>query len=263
MDVQGKIIAVTGGAMGIGAAMCRAFARAGAAGVVVADMDGLTAGVIAEEIGGLAVAADVSVEHEVQQLVERAIHRYGRIDIFCSNAGIFGQRGGIDIPLSVWQRVWEVNVLAHLYAARAVVPHMLERGSGYLVQTVSAAGLLNQIDGAPYGVSKHAAIGLAEYLSIEYGGRGIRVSCVCPQGVQTRMLLGESGNADSFLKAGSVTPEHVAECVLRGIEAEKFLILPHPEVDEYYKRKGSDYDRWLRGMRRLRDQVLTATSPSQ
>ena len=153
--------------------------------------------------------------------------------------------------------MWEVNVLAHLYAARAVLPHMVERGEGYLVNTVSAAGLLNQIDGAPYGVSKHAAIGLAEYLSIEYGSKGIRVSCICPQGVRTRMLLGESGGDDSFLKAGSVSAEHVAETAIRGIESERFLILPHPEVEEYHRRKGSDYDRWLRGMRRLREQVTS------
>lgn len=259
MEIRNKVVVVTGGAMGIGAALCRRFAQEGAAGVVVSDIEEAAATAVAQEIGGIAVRTDVSVESSVQDLVATAIEYYGRIDIFCSNAGIFGARGGVEVPNEIWQKVWEVNVLAHLYAARAVLPHMLERGEGYLVNTVSAAGLLNQIDGAPYGVSKHAAIGLAEYLSIEYGSKGIRVSCICPQGVRTRMLLGESGEDDSFLKAGSVSAEHVAETAVRGIEAERFLILPHPEVEEYHRRKGSDYDRWLRGMRRLREQVTSRT----
>ncbi len=257
MEIRNKVVVVTGGAMGIGAALCRRFAQEGAAGIAVSDIEASGAEAVAEEIDGLAVRTDVSIEADVQQLVGKTLARFGRIDIFCSNAGIFGARGGIEIPTATWQHVWEVNVLAHLYAARAVLPHMLERGEGYLVNTVSAAGLLNQIDGAPYGVTKHAAIGLAESLSIEYGTRGIRVSCVCPQGVRTRMLLGEEGDRDSFLKQGSVSVEHVAETVVRGIEAEKFLILPHPEVEEYFRRKGTDYDRWLRGMRRLREQVIS------
>ena len=259
MQIRDKVIIVTGGAMGIGAALCRRFASEGARQVVVSDIEGAQAEAVASEIGGLAVATDVTREEDIRNLVAVTIGRYGRIDIFCSNAGIFGARGGIEIENAIWTRVFEVNILAHLYAARAVVPHMLERGEGYLLQTVSAAGLLNQIDGAPYGVSKHAAIGLAESLAIEYGGRGIRVSCLCPQGVRTRMLLGDDGGSGSFLKAGSVSPEEVAEAVVRGIEAEKFLILPHPEVEEYFRRKGSDYDRWLRGMRRLRESVQGGT----
>lgn len=255
MQIRDKVIIVTGGAMGIGAALCRRFAAEGAAGVVVSDIEAARAEEIATEINGLAVATDVTKEDDIRALVAEALQHYGRIDIFCSNAGIFGARGGIEIDNAIWNRVWEVNVLAHLYAARAVVPHMLERGEGYLVNTVSAAGLLNQIDGAPYGVSKHAAIGLAESLAIEYGARGIRVSCICPQGVRTRMLLGESGENASFLREGSVSVEDVAEATVLGIESEKFLILPHPDVEEFHRRKGSDYDRWLRGMRRLRDQV--------
>jgi NAD(P)-dependent dehydrogenase (short-subunit alcohol dehydrogenase family) len=258
MQIRDKVIVVTGGAMGIGAALCRRFATEGAAGIVVSDIESQAAQQIASEINGLAVATDVSKEDDIRALTARALDRYGRIDIFCSNAGIFGARGGIEIDNAIWNRVWEVNVLAHLYAARAVIPHMLERGEGYLVNTVSAAGLLNQIDGAPYGVSKHAAIGLAESLSIEYGASGIRVSCICPQGVRTRMLLGEDGENASFLREGSISAEDVAEAAVRGIENEKFLILPHPEVEEYHRRKGSDYDRWLRGMRRLRDQVKGA-----
>ncbi len=238
--------------MGIGAALCRRFAREKAAGVVV-DIDIDAARAVAGEFDGLAIRADVSKQSDMDAVAESTLERFGRIDICCSNAGIFGEHGGIEVPGPVWQRVWEVNVLGHLHAARAVLPHMLERGEGYLVQTVSAAGLLNQIDGAPYAVSKHAAIGLAEFLSIEYGDRGIRVSCICPQGVQTRMLTGDS-EAPPFLLEGAVTAEHVADCAIRGIEEERFLILPHPEVDEFRKRK-ADYDRWLRGMRRLRAKV--------
>ncbi len=255
MQIRDKVVVVTGGAMGIGAALCRRFAAEGAAGVVVSDIEAGGASEVASEIGGLAVLTDVADEADVKALVEQALAQYGRIDIFCSNAGVFGMRGGIEIDNGVWNRLWQVNVLAHLYAARAVVPHMLERGEGYLLQTVSAAGLLNQIDGAPYGVTKHAAIGLAESLAIEYGGRGIRVSCICPQGVRTRMLLGENGDNDSFLREGSIAVEDVAEAAVRGIESERFLILPHPEVEEYHRRKALDYDRWLRGMRRLREQV--------
>ena len=253
MQIRDKVIIVTGGAMGIGAALCRRFAAEGARAVVVSDIERTQAEAVASEIGGLAVVTDVTREEDIRNLVAVTLERYGQIDIFCSNAGIFGARGGIEIDNAIWNKVLEVNLMAHLYAARAVVPHMLARGAGYLLQTVSAAGLLNQIDGAPYGVSKHAAIGLAESLAIEYGGRGVRVSCICPQGVRTRMLLGEDGDNDSFLKAGSVSVEEVAEAAVRGIEAEKFLILPHPEVEEYHRRKGSDYDRWLRGMRRLRE----------
>lgn len=253
MQIRDKVIIVTGGAMGIGAALCRRFAAEGARAVVVSDIERAQAEAVASEIGGLAVVTDVTREEDIRNLVAVTLERYGQIDIFCSNAGIFGARGGIEIDNAIWNKVLEVNLMAHLYAARAVVPHMLARGAGYLLQTVSAAGLLNQIDGAPYGVSKHAAIGLAESLAIEYGGRGVRVSCICPQGVRTRMLLGEDGDNDSFLKAGSVSVEEVAEAAVRGIEAEKFLILPHPEVEEYHRRKGSDYDRWLRGMRRLRE----------
>ena len=257
MQVRDKAVIVTGGAMGIGAALARRFAQEGSH-VAVADIELEQANAVASEFGGLAVRCDVSVEADVQNLVQQTITHLGRVDIFCSNAGIFGARGGIGIPDAIWQKTWEVNVLAHLYAARAVLPHMLERGSGYLVQTVSAAGLLNQIGGAPYGTTKHAAIGLAEWLAIEYGDAGIKVSCICPQGVRTRMLLGEDGKTESFLLAGSVAAEDVAEATIRGIEAEKFLILPHPEVEEYRQRKGSDYDRWLRGMRKLRNRIESA-----
>ncbi len=257
MKIAGRVVVVTGGAMGIGAALCRRFAQERAAGVAVVDIDLEAARLVASEFEGLPIRADVSKQQDMDAAVAQALERFGRIDIFCSNAGIFGGHGGIELSDAVWRSVWEVNVLGHLHGARAVLPHMLERGEGYLVQTVSAAGLLNQIGGGPYGVSKHGAIGLAEYLSIEYGDRGIRVSCICPQGVRTRMLTGDAA-APSFLLEGSVTAAHVAECAVRGIEEERFLILPHPEVDEYRKRK-ADYDRWLRGMRRLRASVQSVS----
>jgi NAD(P)-dependent dehydrogenase (short-subunit alcohol dehydrogenase family) len=199
---------------------------------------------------------DVSRETDVQALVQAAIDKHGRVDLLCSNAGIM-IRGGLELPDADWERIWSINVKAHIYAARAVLPHMLARGEGYLLQTVSAAGLLTQIGSAPYAVTKHAALAFAEWLSMEYGDRGIKVSALCPQGVRTDMLMREPGN---FLMEGSVSIEDVAQAVVDGIAAEEFLILPHPEVREYFRRKAGDYDRWLRGMRRLQAKVAEAKS---
>ena len=254
MKLQGKVAVVTGGATGIGAALCRRFKQEGARGVVVADIDADGAETVAQEVDGLAVPTNVAVEHDIVHLVERATAEYGQVDLFCSNAGII-MRGGPDATNEAWQHIWDINVMAHVYAARAVLPQMLERGDGYLLQTASAAGLLSQIGSAPYAVTKHAAVGFAEWLSITYGDQGIKVSCLCPQGVRTKMLLGERGDRKSFLLAGSVSAEQAAETVVRGLEAERFLILPHPEVLEYYQRKGADYDRWLKGMRKLQAKV--------
>lgn len=254
MKLQDKVVVVTGGATGIGRALCRRFKQEGARGIVVADIDADGAAAVAQEVGGLAVKTNVAVEADVVNLVQAATAKYGPIDLFCSNAGII-IRGGEETSNAEWQRIWDINVMAHVYAARAVLPSMLERGEGYLLQTASAAGLLSQIGSASYAVTKHAAIGFAEWLSITYGDRGIKVSCLCPQGVRTNMLLGDSGDRQSFLAAGSVSAEEVAECVVRGLAAEQFLILPHPEVLEYYRRKGNDYDRWLGGMRRLQAKV--------
>jgi NAD(P)-dependent dehydrogenase (short-subunit alcohol dehydrogenase family) len=255
MKIQDRVVVVTGGANGIGRALCRRFAAEGARGVVVADLDGQAASAVAEEFGGLPVKVDVAIEADVTELVDQAIALYGQIDLFCSNAGIGGIPGGVDIPNEFWERIWRVNVMAHVYAARAVLPGMLDRGDGYLLQTASAAGLLTQIGAAPYAVTKHGAVAFAEWLSMTYGDAGIRVSCLCPQGVRTKMLLGEDGKRESFLLEGSLEPEQVAEAVIQGLEAEKFLILPHPEVAEYFKRKADDYDRWLRGMRRLQGRI--------
>lgn len=255
MKIKDKVIVITGAATGIGRGLCRRFRQEGARGIVVADIDADGAAAVAREIDGLAVKTDVASESQVGQLVETALAKYGDIDLFCSNAGIM-VRGGVEATTADWQKIWDVNVMAHVHAARAVLPRMLARGQGYLLQTASAAGLLSQIGSAPYAVTKHAAVAFAEWLSITYGDQGIRVSCLCPQGVRTNMLLGESGDRRSFLSAGAVSVEQVADSVVKGIEAEAFLILPHPEVLEYFRRKGADYDRWLGGMRRLHAKVV-------
>ena len=255
MKLQGKVVVVTGGATGIGRALCRRFAAEKPKGIVVADIDVKGAEQVAKEIGGLAVRTDVSVERDMIQLVNRTKAAYGPIDLFCSNAGI-GLGGGVEVPNEGWERIWGINVMAHIYAARAVLPDMLARGEGYLLNTVSAAGLLTSIGSAPYSVTKHAALGLAEWLAITHREAGIKVSCICPQGVRTNMLLGQDGGKSNFLTEGAVEPEKVAEDVIVGLAEERFLILPHPEVAEYFRRKASDYDRWLQGMRRLQARVL-------
>ena len=251
MTVADKVIVVTGGAHGIGAALARRFAAEGARMVVVADIDGPSAQGLASQIGGFAVSVDVTQEADVRRLLEQTIQRFGAIDLFCSNAGIFID-GGVNTPDAAWKRILDVNVMAHIYATRAVLPGMLARGEGYLLQTVSAAGLLTSIGSAPYAVTKHAALALAEWIAITHGDEGIKVSVICPQGVRTNMLMNDPGN---FLIEGSVSAEEVAEAAIRGIAEERFLILPHPEVAEYFGRKAQDYDRWLRGMRRLQRQV--------
>jgi NAD(P)-dependent dehydrogenase (short-subunit alcohol dehydrogenase family) len=258
MRIQDKVVVVTGGAHGIGRALCRRFAAEQARSVVVADIDGEAAASVANEIGGLAVVTNVTSEVEIKRLVAQTIADLGPIDLFCSNAGIFGVTGGPEVPDEEWRQIWNVNVMAHIYAARAVLPGMLERGSGYLLQTASAAGLLTQVGAAPYSVTKHAAVAFAEWLAITYGAAGIRVSCLCPQGVRTRMLLGEDGNRESFLREGALEPDEVAAAVVAGIAEERFLILPHPQVAEYFRRKADDYDRWLRGMQRLNAQVQSS-----
>jgi NAD(P)-dependent dehydrogenase (short-subunit alcohol dehydrogenase family) len=266
MDIVNRVVVVTGGASGIGQALCERFARAGARGVVVADLDSARAEQVAGSLAGadgkpvgMAHALDVSSQEQMQGLVDAATARFGRVDIFCSNAGIIA-REDQDASVHEWQRHWDVNLMAHVHAANAVLPQMLARGEGYLVQTASAAGLLSQVNAAPYSVTKHAAVAFAEWLSIAHGDAGIRVSCLCPQGVLTPMLLGREGDerSHSFLKSQAVTPQAVADAVLAGIERETFLVLPHPEVLEFWQRKVSDYDRWLRGMRRLRARVASA-----
>ncbi len=257
MQLKDKIAVVTGGANGIGRALCRRFAAEGARGVVVADCDGAGARAVAAEFGGLAVEVDVAREADIQRLVELATKRFGQIDLFCSNAGI-AIGGSVDVSDAQWQRIWNINFMAHVYAARAVLPAMLARGDGYLLQTASAAGLLTSIGSAPYAVTKHAAVALAEWLSITYGP-AIKVSCLCPQGVFTNMLMRpDAGPATEFLKAEAISPEELADAVVAGLAAEQFLILPHAVVSKYMEHKAADYDRWIRGMRRLQSEIEAA-----
>jgi NAD(P)-dependent dehydrogenase (short-subunit alcohol dehydrogenase family) len=263
MRVSGTVAVITGAGGGIGAAMARRFAAEGAAGLCLADIaEPALADVAADlrsaagpELRVLSMPTDVTDEAQVQAMIDRAVRELGGIDLLCSNAGVATARG-LDAPDDVWAHTWSVNVLAHVYAARAVVPHMLARGGGYLLNTCSAAGLLTQPGDAPYAVTKNAAVAFAEWLAVTYGDQGIKVSALCPQGVRTAMLdagLGDSHEAARLVAAAGevLAPEEVADAVVAGLAAERFLILPHPEVAEYARRKGADRDRWLAGMRRL------------
>ena len=248
MDIRGKVAIVTGGASGIGAGLARRFAVEGARGIVVADVNLERAEGVARDIGALAVCCDVSREADIQALVAAARERFGQVDIFMSNAGILGRPGGIELEDALWDKMWQIHGMAHVWAARAVVPEMVARGDGYFVVTASAAGLLNIVESAPYGVTKHAALGFAEWLRIAYGRRGLRVSCLCPQSVQTDMTAQGAGSAGLD---GVLTADQVAADVVAAMRDEKFLILPHPEVAQYFLRKAEDYDRWIGGMQKL------------
>jgi NAD(P)-dependent dehydrogenase (short-subunit alcohol dehydrogenase family) len=259
MDIAGRVIAVTGGGGGIGAGLCRAFAEAGAAGVAVADIDEQAAGAVAEDIAATGVPSfgmrvDVGVEDDVQSFVARAEDELGGVELFCANAGIM-VAGGIDVLDEDWDRIWRVNVKSHIYAARAVIPRMTQLGSGYLLHTASAAGLLTSLGAAPYAVTKHAVVALAEWLAITYADAGIKVSCLCPQAVETAMTgpltrMERPSNAGSAASDGVLQPADVAQVVIEGLAAERFLILPHEQVATYEKRRAEDRDRWLRGMKR-------------
>ena len=252
MEVKDKTIVVTGGASGIGRALCQRFAREGAKAVTVADINEEGATAVADDIKGLAVKCDVRKEGDIIELVRQTEEKSGPIDMFCSNAGITVD-GGVEVSNEDWQNIWEINVLSHIYAARAVIPGMIEGGGGYLLNTSSAAGLLNQIGSAPYAVTKHAAVGLAENIAITYGEQGIKVSVICPQAVRSEMTRDGAGVAGVD---GMIEPEQVADAVMEGLADERFLILPHPEVRTYMERKVADYDRWLRGMCRLQKRFL-------
>ena len=248
MDIQGKVAIITGGASGIGAALGQRFMADGARGVVLADLNLERAEGVAREIGALAVKCDVSRESDIQALVATARERFGQVDIFMSNAGILGRMGGIELEDALWDKMWQVHGMAHVWAARAVVPEMVARGEGYFVVTASAAGLLNIVESAPYGVTKHAAVAFAEWLRIAYGKRGLRVSCLCPQSVQTDMTANGTGSAGLD---GVLSAQQVAADVVATMREEKFLVLPHPEVAKYFLNKAQDYDRWLGGMQKL------------
>lgn len=252
MEVTGKIVVVTGGACGIGSGLCRRFAREGAKMVIVADINDEGAKAVAGEIEGTAVTCDVRREEDIIRLVLSTEETFGPIDLFCSNAGIIVP-GGVEVVNGDWQRIWEINVLAHVYAARALIPRMIKRGGGAFLITASAAGLLSQIGSAPYSVTKHAAVGLAENLAITYGDQGIKVYALCPQAVRTEMTRQGGGVA---ALDGLMEPEQLAEAVIEGLKREEFLILPHPEVKTYMQRKTADYDRWIQGMRRLQSRFV-------
>jgi NAD(P)-dependent dehydrogenase (short-subunit alcohol dehydrogenase family) len=264
MELSGKVVVVTGGASGIGRALAQRFAGEGAKGVVVVDLDVDGARTVADGIGtaALGIGCDVAAEDQVRAVIATAEEAFGPIDLFCANAGI-GQGTGLDTPDDVWTRAFDVNVRAHVLAARLLIPAWLERGEGYFLSTASAAGLLTQIGSAPYAVTKHAAVALAEWLAVTYGSKGIRVSCLCPMGVDTAMLNAglDAGDREGLgarvvAATGNVLqPEDVADVVVEAVREERFLILPHPEVLVFFRRKGSDYDRWIAGMQRLQAHV--------
>jgi NAD(P)-dependent dehydrogenase (short-subunit alcohol dehydrogenase family) len=257
MEIADKVILVTGGAHGIGRALVERFARDAARGVCVADRDEGAGRAVAEQVGGLFVRCDVRDEAQIQAAIAATEQLFGPVDLFCSNAGIAiadpgGQAAGASN--ADWTRIWEINVMAHVYAARALVPGMVARGGGYFLVTASAAGLLSQIGSAPYSVTKHAAVAFAESLAIAHGDQGIGVSVLCPQGVWTNMTKGQGDTPQAG--DGMLQPDEVAECVVTGLREGRFLILPHPQVREYMQRKAADTDRWLLGMRKFRKKFV-------
>jgi NAD(P)-dependent dehydrogenase (short-subunit alcohol dehydrogenase family) len=247
VDLKGKVCVVTGAASGIGRAAAQRFAAEGAAGVVVADLNAEGLQPVADEVKGLAVACDVSSEASIRELVRAAEERYGRVDVYFSNAGVIA-RGGLETTDKEWERNWKIHCMAHVWAARAVVERMVARGGGYFLITASAAGLLNIVESASYGVTKHGAVAFAEWLAIAYGRKGLRVSCLCPQAVITGMYKGGGGSAGVD---GALTVEQVCDQIVKVMAEEKFLILPHPQVLEYMRAKTTNYDRWLGGMQKV------------
>jgi NAD(P)-dependent dehydrogenase (short-subunit alcohol dehydrogenase family) len=265
MEVAGQHVVVTGGAGGIGRALIRRFAEEGARAVVAADRDLAGAQTLAAEVGAVAVRLDAGREDSVQALIAEATAANGPIDIFISNAGVPGALGGPEAADDAWDEAWRVNVMAHVWAARALLPEMVQRGEGYLINTASAAGLLTQVSSLVYSVTKHAAVSLAEWLAIEYAEQGVRVSCICPQGVRTPMLdlaMEDPAGAAALLSGGLIEPEDVADAVIAGIRDERVLILPHENVAGFMALKGSNPERWIKGMRRLVREARAAQPPS-
>lgn len=248
MEIKDRIVVVTGAAGGIGRALAECFAEAGAKRVICADLDGEGAQATADAIGGIGRRVNVAEESEIQALIDEVEANEGPIDLFCSNAGI-STRGGPEVSNDVWQRIWDINVMAHVYAARHLAPRMIERGHGYFLNTASAAGLLSQVGSAPYSVTKHAAVALAEWLAFTYADDGIKVSVLCPQAVRSAMTKGHEEGVASM--DGMLEPEPVADACLKAIEEETFLVLPHENVLSYFRNKAENYDRWIGGMKKL------------
>jgi|TARA_B110000908_G_scaffold84701_1_gene101170 NAD(P)-dependent dehydrogenase (short-subunit alcohol dehydrogenase family) len=248
MELKDKIIVVTGAASGIGRAMCIRYADEGARAVICVDRDEVGAQETAKQINSIAIKVDVADESQIKSMIDHVEAEVGPIDLFCSNAGI-SVAGGVEVPNDEWQRIWDINVMSHVWAARHLVPVMAARGGGYLLNTSSAAGLLNQVGSAPYGVTKHAAVGLAEWMAMTYGDQGIKVSVLCPQAVRTEMTRGHEDHVAAI--DGMMEPDVVAEACVETIRDETFLVLPHKEVIGYMKAKTENYDRWIGGMRKL------------
>ncbi|MBT3427116.1 MAG: SDR family oxidoreductase [Gammaproteobacteria bacterium] len=251
MKLTGKNIVITGAASGIGRAMARRFRLEGAASIMIADINQAALEDVAKEVGAIPIATDVSKEQDIKDLITAAETEFGQIDLLCNNAGI-GLGGGPETTDENWQKIWEINVMAHIWACRAALPGMLARQDGYILNTASAAGLLSQVGSAPYAVTKHAAVAFSEWLAISYGDRGLKVSVLCPQAVRTAMTAGSGGGVASV--NGMIEPEALCDTVIESLDIEEFLVLPHPEVKTYMQRKSQDYDRWLKGMRRLHAQ---------
>lgn len=259
MEIKDKIILVTGGANGIGKALCERFAKEGAAKIYVADIEFENAQKIAERVDGKAFRLDVADEENCKQVVEEILEESGRIDFIASNAGIGGAEGSLEVSNEIWRNIYEINVLSHVFLARTAFPAMIENGGGAFMITASAAGLLTHPTATPYVVTKHAAVALAESFAIEFGDQGVYVSCLCPQGVITRLIEGEE-NPNKFLMPEAITAEACAEAVIKAFEEEKFLILPHAEVADYIVKKAENRDRWLHQLRKMRAMVLGSRS---
>lgn len=254
MEVRDRVILVTGGANGIGRALCHRFAKEQPRALVIADRDLPAAQQVASEIAGLALACDVSNEADIQAVVERTKTDFGQIDVVVSNAGVT-TKGGFETPDADWTRLWNINLMAHVYLSRATVPAMVEQGGGAFVVTSSAAGLLTEIGSAAYSVTKHGAVAFAEWLSVHYRNQGLKVACLCPAGVATDFLDLEDP-IHQFLHLSSVTPDFVADCVIEALRKETFLVLPQPEVAEFFQFKTQDYDRWLHNFAHVNTRLL-------
>ena len=254
MELNSKVVVVTGGASGIGTGLCRRFREEGVRALIIADLNGEAVTALADELDAVGVTLDVRDEAAIAKMVSEVEAQFGQIDLFCSNAGILNLDGGDFWATSsaneVWQANWEIHVMAHVYAARACLPAMIGRGEGYFLHTISAAGLLSQPYTAAYATTKHAAIGFAESLAISHGDDGIKVSCLCPQAVDTAMLGGTDGGSAGI--DGILSPAQVAQAVIDGLREESFLILPHEQVEQYHLNKAQNYNRWIGGMRKLR-----------